>query len=130
MERVIAGVTLFISFLVMASIFVPESSHAGDEGSHGAVNGHARDGDRHSTDPHAGLLSLGSVEEDCYAVHIYATSRGPRYSVYDMTNGEELGVLLSAEKVSEYFPDLPLPELDFSANTQLMLVDPTVDDWR
>jgi hypothetical protein len=122
MERLIAAVTLLICFLVMASIFAPGPTQAGERDGHDQQ--HLQPEQGVSTDPHAGLLSLGMLEDSCYAVHIYATSHGPRYSIYDSTDGEELGVLLSAEQVERYFPELPLSRLDFSATTTLMLAEP------
>ena len=116
MERLIAGITLGLAFLVMASIFVPERTHAGGETGHETPAG--------STDPHQGLRSLGTLEDDCYRVTIYATTHGPRFSVSDRYEGRELGALLTADQVGRYFPDLLLPGMDFSAPMHLMLVDP------
>lgn len=105
MERLIAAIALGAMFLVLASIFRPHHTSAG-------VDSPAAPG---STDPHAGLISLGSIEESRYTVLIFAGQTGPRYSVYDRESGSELALLLTAREVAERFPDLPLPSLDFSS---------------
>jgi hypothetical protein len=143
-ERLIAAAVLCAAFVVMASIFVPASSPASDEradssGSrspaaagheardsasashhHGSVNRHSSG---ESTDPHADLISFGQIEDGCYIVQIYATESGPRYSVYDTIDGRELAVLMTAQQVARYFPDLPLEDLDFSTGSLLMRAD-------
>ncbi len=106
---------LALGFLVMASVFVPERIRAGEG------VGSSRP---HSTDPHKSLLALGTIEDDSYLVRIFATPDGPRYSVYDTIDGSELGVLLTEEQVAKWFPELPLPTMDFNALGQLMLTEP------
>jgi hypothetical protein len=139
MERLIAGITLTIAFLVMASVFVPDQSQAGHDASQhqgtagpesddsaaeaAAPPGAAAESATFSTDPHAGLRSLGSLESSRYLVEIYSTELGPRYSVYERTSGKELAVLMDPEKIARHFPDLPLPAMDFSGPTHLMLLD-------
>ena len=126
MERVIAGVTMFIAFLVMASIFVPDPSHAWQVAVPG-VDG--QPSEYFSTDPHEGLPMLGSVEQVRYAVEIYGTELGPRYSVYDTETGESLGVLMTDEQVGMRFPDLPVADFDFSGPSVLMLAEPIDGGW-
>jgi hypothetical protein len=127
MERLIAGITLGIAFLVMASIIVPDPSvaHDGAEGEVEEVEGHPPETgfDMPSTDPHEGLRSLGTLESNGYTVEVYATQVGTRYTVCD-SDGFELGTLLTAEQVERYYPELPLPTLDFSATSTIMLAEP------
>ena len=114
-KRSVAIAGLGVAFLVMASVFAPDRTRAGDAQStpYGP-----------STDPHEGLAALGSLEDDGYRVHIYATDDGPRYSIYDISTGRELGVLLKAEQVEELFPDLPVPSMDFATSGPLMFAEP------
>ncbi len=114
-RRSLAVGALALGFLVMASVFVPDRIRAGE----GVGSG--RSG---STDPHKSLLALGTIEDDSYLVRIFATPDGPRYSVYDTIDGSELGVLLTEEQVAKWFPDLPLPTMDFDALGPLMLTEP------
>jgi len=107
-HRVLAGLGLGSAFLIMASVFSPDRMMA--QSTPSALRPSAGRG---STDPHAGLQSLGSVESATHAVKIFATEDGPRYSVYSI-DGVELGVLMSAEQVHRFFPELQLPETDFS----------------
>ena len=127
MERLIAGITLCIAFLVMASIIVPDPTAAHDEGFESTTDGQPPL-DVPTTDPHEGLVSLGSLESRGYFVEFYATSVGPRYTVCD-GEGAELGILLSAEQVAEHFPELPLPQVDFSATSTIMLAEPEPQPW-
>ncbi len=119
-ERLIAAAALLGAFLVMASIFSPTESPADLPTSE-------EDQKTTQSDPHAGLFSFGTLETDQYRVEIYGTSDGPRYSVYNTANGEELGVLLSEDQVAEWFEDLQLPVADFSVPDQIMLVPPDLD---
>ena len=70
MERVVAGICLAFAFLVMASIFSPDSTKADDHGHHDGHHDHL-----HSTDPHAGLTALGSLQDDRYIVRISGRTR-------------------------------------------------------
>src|SRR5262245_17441136 len=75
--RLAAVACLAAAFLVMASVFSPQRSKAGDLES-------VRDGaDATSTDPHEGLRSLGSLESRAHIVQMYSTPDGARYSIYD-----------------------------------------------
>ncbi len=116
MERIVAGVAMCIAFVVMASVFSPAPSH-------GELH---PEGETHhepaSVDPHEDLLSLGSIEHGRFMVRMWSTTRGPRYSVYDIADGTELGVLLSLEQVDVQFPELDLGSLDHG--TKLMLAEP------
>jgi hypothetical protein len=131
MERVIAGITLTVAFLVMASVFVPERSEAGDgpHGSPDAADDHLDGVAETSTAPHVGLPSLGSFTGRQYVVEVYATEVGPRYTVYDRLEGFELGVLLTTEQMQTFFPELLLPDTDFSAGEpdQLIMADPSLE---
>ncbi|MHC4990524.1 MAG: hypothetical protein ACYTGC_06040 [Planctomycetota bacterium] len=136
-ERTVAGITLGVAFLIMASIIVPEDSGATERG-HAPATGsitpdesHAGVSDSHvlpSTDPHEGLRQLGSIEGAGYLVCIFATQTGPRYSIYDAESEAELATLMTAEQVSEHFPDLPLDRLEISP-PGLMLAEPTSSPW-
>lgn len=148
MERLIATITLIIAFIVMASIFIPDRTVAGpsrsmhaphDDGEHApAATSHDpapaheivhHDAfDSFSTDPHHGLTSLGSIEDECYRVNIWVTDLGARYSVHEAVTGELLGTLLTAEQVAAQFPEFDLPTIDFSAPSTLMMAEPH-EDW-
>lgn len=118
-EKLVAGLALAFALIVMASIFTPSPSSAenGREPSH---NQH----DPHSTNPHEGLASLGSLEGKRYVIHAWATDRGPRYSIYDAVTDEELSVLITAERVAEWYPEVDLPAIDFDTPSQIMLAEP------
>jgi len=118
-ERLIAAAALLGAFLVMASIFSPAESPADLPIS-------VDDQNATQSDPHEGLLSFGTLETDQYRVEIYGTSDGPRYSVYDATNGRELGILLTEDQVADWFDDLQLPA-DFSVLDQIMFVPTDLD---
>lgn len=128
-QRILATAVLGVAFIGMASIFVPFNSQAQDGGTFGPRDSAHQASPSFSTDPHEGLGSLGTLEQHCYHVHIYATDVGPRYSVYDSVTGEELAVLLNAERVAELFPDVPLPTMEFGAPMQLMHTDPMGRNW-
>lgn len=112
-----------VAFIAMASVFVPFDSYGErdsiDTPDPAVVPPHEQHG---SVDPHEGLAQIGTLEHSCYFVRVYATEREPRYSVYDRTDGRELGVLLSEEQVEEWFPELPLRGIDFEAPKQYMMV--------
>jgi len=140
-ERIVAGLVLGISFLVMASIIVPHSTQATsndhaithpDAIHHPApTTAHTPSHDTSSTDPHEGLAMIGSIEGSCYLVRIYAGETQPLYTVTDLTDGRELGTLMTAEQTAARFPDLPVTTMDFSADDSstfapriIMLADP------
>lgn len=117
--RRVLAVALFLgAFAVMGSIFSPAFTRAGDDG----ASPRRSPATSISTDPHAGLQSLGSLEGSRYVIRMYATEQGARYSVYDQS-GAELGVLLTAEQVQHRFDDLPLPTIEFAAPQHLMTAD-------
>ena len=124
-HRVLAGLGLGSAFLIMASVFSPDRMMAQTSPSSQRPAPVVE-----STDPHEGLQSLGSVESATHVVKVFATASGPRYSVYTK-DGVELGVLMSAEQVNRYFPELQLPDSDFGVPTEaddavtgpLMIVD-------
>ena len=120
-ERLIAGLGLCLAFVFMASIFAPDLSQAGDNQSTEPTSAAEQ-----STDPHEDLLSLGTIEDDNYRVRIYTGERGPLYSVYSASDGQELGVLLSADEVAAWFPDLPIPQMDFAGQSPILLAEPDV----
>lgn len=123
-ERLLAAVGLALGFLFMASIFVPDWSLAEGEPARIArpadprgqtlVEQHAP-----SVDPHEGLVSLGSIESEEYTIRIYGNADQPLYSIYT-TDGELLATLLTADRVAELFPELPLPNLEFDALGPMM----------
>ncbi len=114
LERLIAAAALGVAFLFMASVFVPDFIQAQSRQRPAAGAGSA----------HAGLRSLGSIEDDRYLVHIFSGPDVPLYSVYDRADGTELGILMSAELAAERFPDLPIPSMDFGIGSRIMLTDP------
>ena len=123
-ERLLVIVSLTLAFLFMASIFVPNQSRAGN-GPIAADPGTSLP----SVDAHAGLSSLGEIKGVRHTVKIFATSAGPRYTIFD-TDGVEIGTLLSMRQVIRHFgDDLPLPDLQADAPVQLMHVEPIQSDW-
>lgn len=123
-ERLLVIVSLTLAFLFMASIFVPDESRAGnaqiadDPGTFGP-----------SVDAHGGLSSLGEIKGVRHTVKIFATSDGPRYTIFD-TDGVEIGTLLSMRQVIRHFgDDLPLGEFQADAPVQLMHAEPIQSDW-
>jgi hypothetical protein len=139
MRRVLVGIALCGAFLVMASVFVPIDTGAGPlvpkpgsnaQPAHPAPESYSPPNDPqshhygHSTDPHENLHSIGSLEDGCYIVFIYATDHGPRYTIHDHKERRDLATLITAERVQELFPELPLPDIDFSgpdSPVQMML---------
>lgn len=123
MVRRVLAVALFLgAFAVMGSIFSPAFTRAGDDG----ASSRRSPATSISTDPHAGLRSLGSLEGGRYVIRMYATEQGARYSVYDQS-GAELGVLLTPEQVQQRFEDLPLPAIEFDVPQQLMTAERASD---
>jgi hypothetical protein len=140
-KRIAITVALGVAFIVMASIFRPERSTAGNnqrrqrpapkavptsEPAQPSLN--ASDGlALLSADAHAGLRSLGVIETGRYLVAIFATDLGPRYTIFDAQSQHELGTLLSAEQLSQLLPEVDLTSVDFSVPTDqqpLMLAEP------
>jgi len=127
--RIGVAAALATAFLVMASVFSPQRSKAGDLNPQSDDAAGTTDaGLPPSTDPHEGLKSLGSLEGRAHVVHMYATPNGARYSVYEKTTGRELGVLMTPQRMHEWFPEIQLPGMDFSAPTDgqvpLMMAEP------
>jgi hypothetical protein len=134
-KRLAITLTLGCAFIMMASIFTPERSRAGN-----APQRAGRDNARvieprpreHaeamvSADAHAGLKSLGVIESGQYSLAIFSTDLGARYTIVRTETGEELGTLLTAEQVQQLLPEVELKSLDFSAPTDLqplMLAEP------
>ena len=143
LRRVLATVACVAAFAVMASVFSPDRSRAGDvnnpwpgvpprsvEYASPVAGGAERDlAEPESVDPHQGLQSLGSIEDRGYTVRIYATQAGPRYSVYERASGRECGALLTESQVHQAFPDLQLPTMEFNGNPSLMLAEPSDGLW-
>lgn len=121
-ERIVTILGLCVAFALMASIFAPDWTQAEED--HSLASEPTGEP---AVDPHAGLFSLGILEDDQYEVHIYAGEFGPLYSVYDAADGRELGVLLDAEEVAEWFPRLPIPAMGFPADAPVGLADPEAD---
>ena len=118
-EKLVAGLSLGFAFIVMASIITPT-----DTAAENVEHGQHEDAGHSSTDPHVGLTSLGSIENGNYLMMIYGTDLGPRYSIYNRETSELLATLISAEKVQERFPDLPLQTMDFTTPDLLLFTDP------
>jgi len=116
-ERFLAGITLCLAFVLMASIFVPDFSQAEQRAFPPA--------DPESANaPAADFPSLGTIENGRYRVQILVGDRGPLYSVFDAATGRELAVHLSADEVAQRFPDLPIPDMDFDALPTLSTAEP------
>ncbi|MCI0365986.1 MAG: hypothetical protein L0219_19175 [Phycisphaerales bacterium] len=139
--KIAAGLALAVAFLLMASVFSPERSRAGNQDRSTDASGGESSGTRLptenlSTNPHEGLPSLGSLESNGYIIRMYGTKDGPRYSIYDQATGEELAVLMTLEVAHKNFPEIGLPSMSFSASpagstsdfSPLMLAEPD-DDW-
>ena len=145
-KRIAITVALGLAFIVMASIFKPDRSTAGN--GQRAINRSQpsavpvrQPGDRAasaegiglatlSADAHAGLQSLGVVESGRYLIAIFSTDVGPRYTIVDAQSQHELGTLLSPEQVRLLLPEIDLKGMDFSAPTgmqPLMLAEPRDD---
>ena len=123
-ERLLVIVSLSLAFLFMASVFVPNESRAGN-----AEIADDRGISPPSADAHAGMYSMGEIKGLRQTVKIFATSEGPRYSIYD-TDGVEIGTLLSIRQVIQHFnDDLPLGEFQADAPVQLMHAEPIPNDW-
>lgn len=123
-ERLLVIVSLSLAFLFMASVFVPSQSQAGNAQIEADPGTSLR-----SVDAHDGLASLGEITGVRHTVKIFATSEGPRYSIFD-TDGVEIGTLLSIRQVTRHFgDDLPLGEFQADAPLQLMHAEPIQRDW-
>src|SRR5262245_8387718 len=138
-RRIGVAFVLAGAFIVMASVFSPQRSKAGDPSVVDGANASETSSLAQSTNPHEGLRSLGSLESRGYVIHMYATSNpgsdaegrggtgGALYSVYEKSSGRDLGALMTPEHVQQWFPEVQLPTLDFSAPTgqpALMLAEP------
>lgn len=121
LEQFIVAIALGGAFLLMASVFVPDFTRADSGVVERPVDPAFTEP---STDPHEGLASLGSLESGRYVVRIYGGENEPLYSIYDAADGTELGVLLTAEKVAEWFPELPLPNMEYGTDSPIMLAEP------
>ncbi len=128
--RLLTAIALAIGFLFMASVFTPDQSQAEfaqpdsypDQSSNPYI-------DNHSANPHAGMTSLGRIEGALYNVEIFATTIGPRFSVWGI-DGQELATLMTREQVTRYFgEDLPIPDLQANSPLQLMHAEPIHADW-
>jgi hypothetical protein len=123
-ERLLVIVSLTLAFLFMASVFVPDQSRAGN-----AQIADDPGTSLPSVDAHDGLASLGEIKGVRHTVKIFATSQGPRYSIFDI-DGVEIGTLLSMRQVIQHFnDDLPLGEFQADAPVQLMHAEPIQSDW-
>jgi hypothetical protein len=122
-KRIAAGSVLTVAFLFMASVFAPDLTLAYPEpvplmDPTGFISNTVTSGSVNVPE------SLGVIESDRYLVEVFASPAGPRYSVIDRQNGAPLGLLMTADEVAEWFPDLPIPEMDFGVEGALMLADP------
>lgn len=131
LKRIAITVGLGIAFIMMASIFTPDRSRASDDLPRNRTP-RARAAERAdaapSADAHEGLNSLGVFETGRYAIAIYSTDLGPRYTIIARDSGEELGTLLTSEQVQQLLPEIDLNAIDFSATSDtqqtLMLAEP------
>jgi hypothetical protein len=124
-EKLVAGLALAFALLVLASLFTP--SHSAADSHQGASHNPESS---HSTDPHEGLPSMGSFEGKHYVIEAYATETGPRYSIYDSTTHEELAVLITAQRVEDWYPEANLSEIQFDAPGAIMLANPEGEQIR
>jgi len=88
-NRLLAVFGLSIVFVATASIISPRTSSAGPAGKPSMAEGQI----------------LGRLTGIQYEVVIYATSAGPRYSVFD-TNGKSLAENLTIEQLGRQFAGL------------------------
>jgi hypothetical protein len=131
MRRLLAAAAMIGAFVLMASIFSPDRSKATVEKIADPTVYGDDSTDPHSTDPHKGLPSLGSIEGVHYSVRAYGTAHGPRYSVFDVRSNRAVGVLLTMQDVERYFPEVHLDGLKFDVpndapeqSRTLMLAEP------
>ena len=138
-RRVIIGLGLLGTFVLTASVFAPDKSQAREFGLIRDPIGTDESPAEASANPHEGLRSLGSFETAQHIIRAYSTDSGPRYSIYDARNHRELGVLMSAEEIARFYPEIQLRGVKFEVptdgdedgSTQLMMVDsPDRDDHR
>jgi hypothetical protein len=98
----LAGITLGVAFLFMASIFVPGRLQAGGDDLPDVPS------TAYSAEAIEDMTPLGQIEGNEYTVKFYATPTGPLCSVYD-GDGKEVAALLTLSQAHERFPDLALP---------------------
>jgi hypothetical protein len=123
--RLATGLTLGLAFLFMASVFVPDWSQAGEYGDGSMEREHVSGGAGASSQ---GLQSLGTIEDDIYQIQIWGGRDEPLYTVTERGGGE-VGVLLTADEVARWFPDLPLPEMEYGVEGLIMLAEPPLTDF-
>ncbi len=133
LKRIAITLALGVAFIGMASIFTPERSRAGHDWLRQPLDPRPPQGEPPmaaiSTNAHEGLHSLGVVEAGRYAITIYSTDAGPRYTIILRDSGEEIGTLLSPAQIELLMPEVDLNAIDFSAPTNaseriLMLAEP------
>ena len=105
LARLSIAAALGLALLVMSSIFIPKPIEADGAAYLVPPNGP-------TTDPHAGLRSLGTIEDLDYRVEIFEGRIEPLYSIYDH-DGELIATLLTEAQVVKWFPELPLPTMDY-----------------
>lgn len=127
--RLVTAIAMAIGFLFMASAFTPDRSLAEFTQPGSDLNQSTSLYKSHSASAYTGITSLGRIEGTQYDVEIFATSIGPRYSVWGI-DGQELATLMTRKQVTRYFgEDLPLPDLQANSPLQLMHVEPIHADW-
>jgi len=116
--RISIAAALGVALLVMSSIFIPDPIQADGADYLVPPNGP-------TTNPHTGLRSLGTIEDLDYRVEIFEGRGQPLYSVYD-NEGELIATLLTEAQVGVWFPEIPLPSMDYGTpqNDLLMLAVP------
>ncbi len=106
---------LVVAFLVMASIFVPDRSQAGEEEESPASV--------YSAEFLDAVRPMGQLEGKRYTVKFYATPSGPLYSVYDKDERELIAELLTPARLAERFPDIALPDAHANVLMEMMGTD-------
>lgn len=133
-QRLVAVGALCVAFLIMASLFDPDDSHAEHHAAdpHHAASQHDADTDHHhhhSTDPHEGLVSLGHIESASYLLSIFQTDVGPRYSVSDLESGELLATLRTREQIEQEFPGMAIDSMSLAERTATAIVTSSGGDF-
>lgn len=121
LKRIALTLGLGAAFIVMASVFSPERTRASDNvrspSSSRELRRNSNPPADDSADAHQGLRSLGEIESGKYAISIFATDQGPRYTITEIDGGEEIGTLLTPAQIEQLLPELDLKSLDFSASS-------------
>lgn len=131
-RRLLVAAGLTVAFIGMASVFSPDQSRAGSGATPrsdvATPASRAAHSNSRSNQGAAKTKSLGIFEGRAYTVEAFAGPDGPRYTVIDNSTGDELASGLTADEVRRRFPEVKVPgvrdSVDTDAGMQLMLVDP------